>query len=176
MKIVLVRHGRSAHVHTGWIDGEGFARWREAYEAAGIDERDTPPRELQTLASAAGLVVASDALRAIESARLLAPRKDVVTSPLLREIALVPPKIPFRMPLLGWALTLFRMRATEQEHQRARDAASWLVALAAQHEQVVVVTHGGFRIALASALAARGWRCETPKRRHRHWSAWPFTS
>ena len=172
-KIVLVRHGRSAHVHTGWIDGAGFRRWREAYEAAGIVEDDTPPRELREVAAAA-LVVASDVRRAIESARLLAHSFEV--SPLLRELELTPPSLGrLRLPLIGWALAIgFRPLATPAEHERAREAARWLAELAEEHGTVVAVTHATFRSVVARVLEGEAWQCAEPRRRSRHWSAWSF--
>jgi len=65
--ILLVRHARSAHVHRGFLDLAGFRRWREAYEAAGIDERDQPPAALKDLARGSGIIVASTAPRAFRS-------------------------------------------------------------------------------------------------------------
>ena len=41
-RLVLVRHGRSAHRHNGWVAIEGFRRWREAYEAAALREEGIP--------------------------------------------------------------------------------------------------------------------------------------
>jgi broad specificity phosphatase PhoE len=182
-RIVLVRHGRSAHVHAGWIDHAGFLRWREAYEAAGIDARAEPHGTLLTIAAGAGMITASDAPRAIESARLLAPGASVVVSSLLREFELAPPRLgPFRLPLAGWALAygvrmLVHSRAhiTEAEHERAREAGRWLGALTGQHGLVVVVTHATFRSALAKALESDHWRCETPRRSSTHWSSWCFS-
>lgn len=181
-KIILIRHGLSAHVHSGWMDLAGFLKWREAYEAAGLDPRDTPPRELQSLASAAAVLVSSDLPRALDSARLLAPGKEVIVSPLLRELELVPPNLPhLRLPLLGWALTyglrmVLRGRGyvTPAEHERASQAADWLIGLAA-HGPVAAVTHHSFRSVLAKALAARGWQSTLPRRRSAHWSAWSFS-
>lgn len=99
-EIVLVRHGRSAHVHAGWIDVHGFHRWREAYEAAGILPGEVPPAELLERARRAGVVVASDAPRAIESARLLSEGREVISSPLVRELDLPPPAVrALRLPL-----------------------------------------------------------------------------
>ena len=106
-QIVLVRHGLSAHVHAGFIDLAGFGRWREAYEAAGIDERDEPPPELRAVAARCGIIVASEARRAIESAKLMNPQGSVRTSPLLQELELAPPNIRgVRMPLAAWALAI----------------------------------------------------------------------
>jgi len=41
--ILLVRHGRSAHKASRLLDLAKLVRWRDAYEAAGIDERDRSP-------------------------------------------------------------------------------------------------------------------------------------
>ncbi len=183
MRIVLVRHGRSAHVHSGWINHAGFLRWREAYEAAGIDANDAPPRELQEVAAAAGVIVASDSPRAIQSATVLAPGAAVVTSPLLRELELTPPNLGrLRLPMIGWALAygvrmLVRAHAhvAPAERARAREVARWLFGLAEEHGQAVVMTHASFRSVLGKALVAEGWRMDVPRRRSAHWSAWGFS-
>lgn len=186
-EIVLVRHGRSAHVHAGWIDLQGFHRWREAYEAAGIFAGEMPPTGLRDLAARAGVVVASKAPRAIESARLLAPDREVLTSPLLREMDLPPPALTgWRLPLAGWALaygfrSLFRTMTfgpptSPAEIARAREAAEWLIGLSRDHGVVVAVTHAAFRGLLARTLEDAGWRCATRTRRSPHWSAWSLTN
>jgi broad specificity phosphatase PhoE len=182
-KIILIRHGRSAHVHAGWIDAAGFHRWREAYEAAGIVPGEVPPLDLRELAAKAGLLVASDIPRAIESAHLLASGGRVEVYPLFRELALVPPDLGrLRLPVAAWAVVygvrmLFRKAAhvTPAEEERAREAAGWLAERAAVHGTVVVVTHATFRGVLAKALQAEGWGCEVPRRRSAHWSAWAFS-
>jgi broad specificity phosphatase PhoE len=176
-KIVLVRHGRSSHVHAGWIDVAGFRRWREAYEAAGIVADDTPPRELLEVVASA-YVVSSDIRRAMESAQLLG--RPALTSPLLRELELEPPSLGLlRLPLLGWALAIgFRAltrahgHATPSEHERAIEAARWLASLAEEHGTVVAVTHATFRSVLVRVLEGKGWRGAAPRRRSTHWSAW----
>jgi broad specificity phosphatase PhoE len=182
-KITLVRHGRSAHVHTGWVDLEGFLRWRQMYEAAGIDAGDAPPVALREVSAAAGLIVASDIRRAVESARLLAPDARIEVSPLFRELALVPPRVGgLRMPMVGWALAYgVRMlvhkagHVTPAEEERAREAVRWLEERVAEHGSVVVVTHASFRWLLAKTLRAEGWRGDLPRRRRSaHWSAWEF--
>src|SRR6185503_4132286 len=175
-RIVLVRHGRSAHVHAGWIDVAGFLRWRETYEATGIDERETPPQALQTMAAGAGMIIASDASRSIESARLLSPGTHVAVSSLVRELDLVPPNLgPLRLPMAGWALAygvrmLVRSRAhvTPAERERAREAGRWLAGLTETHGLIVVVTHTSFRAALAKALESERWRNETACRSFAH--------
>jgi len=175
--IVLVRHGRSAHVHPTMLDFDGFLRWRADYEAAGID--DEPPPALKAMASTSGIVVASNARRAIDSAKLLDPSREIETTDLLGELALVPPKIrAIRMPLLGWALAIglrSMLGTSDAEVQRSRDAVTWLTALADRHGTVLAVTHTSFRELLSKRLLERGWRCEIPARKRDHWSAWTFS-
>ena len=169
--IHLVRHGRSAHVHAGWIDLAGFHRWRDSYEAAAIVEGETPPAALTQIAGRASVIAASNAPRAIASAKLL--RDDVLVSPVLRELDLHPPNLRgVKMPLVFWALTFAfrRSLATPAEETRAREAAVWLEELA-EDGPVVAVTHHSFRALLAKVLVANGWRLGKPRRGH-HWSAW----
>lgn len=182
-QIALIRHGRSGHVHTGWIDVAGFHRWREAYEAAGIGAREVAPEALRQLAATSGVIAASDARRAIESAALLAPGREIVLSPLLAELALPPPALGrARLPLFGWSLAiglgwLARMArglspVTTEEEERVRAAVAWLSDLAGRHHRVVAVTHGSFRMLAAKELVRGGWKGK--RAGSRHWSAWVF--
>lgn len=183
-RVVLVRHGRSAHVVKGLLDRAAFLRWREAYEGAGIDPAEVAPSELCAAARQAAVVVSSDARRAIESARMLAPDREVIVSPLLRELSLEPLHFRrVRLPLFGWALTYgiqalrhaLRVPATPEEKERVRAAAEWLMDLSLRHGEVIALTHGSFRSLLARELAMRGWVSVTPRRRSSHWSAWSFS-
>ena len=176
--ITLVRHGRSAHVHTGWLDFDGFLRWREAYELAAIAEDDVPPRELCERAREAATIVASNAPRAIASAQRLAPDRDVVISPLLRELELPPPRMGgLRLPPLMWALAfvLRGLHPTPDEAERAREAAALLDTLAREQGSVVAATHGAIRPAVARELVRLGWTHDGARRRSHHWSAWTLT-
>jgi broad specificity phosphatase PhoE len=176
-RIVLVRHGRSAHVARAAVDRAGFLRWMEAYDLAGLIEQEAPPDELRALASDA-YVVSSDIVRARLSAELLTP--DVALSPLLRETQLVIPGFGgLRLPMRVWALAIglrMALGAVPGERERAADAARWLVSLAAQHGTVLAVTHGAVRRYIADALIADGWNCRYPRRQKwSHWGAWELT-
>lgn len=185
-RIALVRHARSAHVQTGWINAAGFRAWREAYEVAGIQEGERVPDHLETLVSRAGLVVASDAPRAVATARLLAPGQEIIISPQLRELDLQNPDLgALRLPLLAWAFavggrilvqTIRWQYPSAAEVARISSAAKWLEDLAAQHGLVVAVTHASFRRRLAARLLQAGWRADPGRRSVRHWSAWCFRS
>jgi broad specificity phosphatase PhoE len=183
-QIHLVRHGRSAHVHSGWIDSQGFRAWREAYESAGIVAGESPPQALMRLAVEAGAVVSSDTPRARQSAALLAPGREVESSPLLRELDLLgPPLGRLRLPLPLWALAvglragLLKVRGkypSDAERARVLAAAEWLAELARARGSVVAVTHASFRGKLSNQLLDKGWTREGKETSLRHWSAWSF--
>jgi hypothetical protein len=184
-RIALVRHGRSALVQTGWIDVAGVRQWRTAYEAAGISAGERAPVEIEQLAQAAQLVLSSDAPRAVASARLLAPGREIVASPLLRELDLEAPSLGrLRLPLAAWAVAigtralLLRLRGrypAEAEAARVGEAVAWLTELAGAGSLIVAVTHASVRGQLAPRLVQAGWRAETGRRSLRPWSAWTFT-
>jgi hypothetical protein len=183
-RVALVRHARSAHVHAGWISASGFRAWREAYEAAGIHEDERVPAQLELLVSRAGLVLSSDAARAVASARLLAPGRGIVVSPLLRELDLEGPTLGgLRLPLRAWAVavggqtllrTLRRQYPSAAEAARIDKAAAWLEELALQHSLIVAVTHAMFRRRLSARLVQTGWQAERGRRSLQPWSAWLF--
>jgi len=183
--LVLIRHGRSAHVNgVGWIDAAGVRHWLAAYDAAGIAAEDTPPAGLTRQVAGAEFLVASDLARAIESAERLAAGRPVLHSPLLRETAVdVPAWVPLRWPVSVW-LTCSRLQfgyrilrgidAPVQERRRVASAAKWLTRLADEGSPVVAVTHGFFRHLLATHLVASGWRPESRLSSYDYWSAWTF--
>jgi broad specificity phosphatase PhoE len=181
-RILLVRHGPSAHIHTGWIDAHGFRAWRTAYEAAGISENAPPPPSLAQSTSDASLFLASDAPRAVASARLLASEREVVVSPLLRELDLDAPSCgKLRLPLRAWAFavggrmlvqTLRQQYPSPAEAARIDEAADWLDTLAAQHPRLVVVTHAMFRKRLSANLLRKDWQFEPGRRSLAAWSEW----
>jgi broad specificity phosphatase PhoE len=182
-RIVLVRHGRSAHVHAGAIDRAGVERWRDAYDSAGIHEVSHPPPTLVQAAADAEHVVASDLRRAVESAERLAPGREIRTTALLREMPLAIPAWPTRLPLGAWGLLIsidwgYRIvrgaAAAEADRARAAAAAEWLAGLAADGSTVLAVTHGAFRRMVARQLLALGWRSTDRRGGYRPWSAWSF--
>ena len=182
-RIVLVRHGRSAHIERQRVDRNGFLQWLDAYDRAGLDPNDAPPPELRELARRA-FVVTSDVTRARESAALLS--NSATPSPLLRETQLpIPSFAGWRLPMRVWSIAIgvlwiWRMRRGDAtlraELERAREAAKWLIALAQEQETVLAVTHGAVRRYLANALLAEGWTCVYPRRnKWAEWSAWELS-
>ena len=183
-RVLLIRHGRSTHIQSGWISREQFLRWREAYESAGIRSDDQPPQALRDRVANAHMI-ASDARRAVESAQALAPGCEIVASPLFRELDLHPPHLgTLRLPMIGWGLMyglrslvrsmLRRPHLSPGESERVETAADLIEEVAGSNDAVAIITHASFRAELARRLVARGWQNEVHGRL-RHWSAWTLT-
>ena len=183
-RIVLVRHGPSAHVTKSiLLDRSGVEAWRVAYDAAGIQAEARPPQSLTRLAADATHVVASDLPRALGSAQRLGAPRAILSSDLLRESPLTIPNWEVRMPLGFWGMLMstawfYRIaRGTDMspaERSRTAAATDWLLGMAGGAATLVVVTHGVFRRMLSSELRQRGWACAERNGGYRHWSAWIF--
>ena len=182
-RLILVRHGPSAHTHTGPLDYTGVQRWRDAYDAAGIRVDGQPPPSLAELAASATHIVASDLRRAVESAERLAPQRVIRVSPLLREAPLAIPRWPTHLPLAGWDALMHagwmyrRLRGTDPsgpEWTRAQEAAQWLASIVADGTTALVVTHGVFRHLVATHLARLGWTRSSRRGGYHHWSFWSY--
>jgi broad specificity phosphatase PhoE len=184
-RIVLVRHGRSAHTFSpGWLDVDGVRRWREEYDDAGIHHASAPPAILVAAAARAECLMTSDLPRALASAERLAPGRTARVSPLLREMYLeIPRWVRARWPLRVWEMCihvhwLVRERrgeiAAPADLQRAVDAVALLDDVSREAPTVVVVTHGAFRRLLALRLEATGWTAEPRVGGFQNWSSWPF--
>lgn len=181
-RIVLVRHGPSAHVADArMLDHAALQHWRSAYDAAGIQSSGFPPDGLIAQAAAAQHVIASDLRRAMESASRIAPGRSIQTSSLLRESPLAIPRWPTRLPLMAWAMIInaawsWRILRGEEvsaaERARADDAAEWLARTVADGSVALVVTHGVFRRLIAQQLKARGWKYVYRDGGYRPWSSW----
>lgn len=182
-RLILVRHGPSAHTHRGVLDYTGVQRWRDAYDAAGIRANEQPPPSLTLLAAGATQIVASDLRRAVESAERLAPQREIQVSPLLREAPLAIPRWPTHLPLAGWDALMHaawmyrRLRGTDPtgpEWTRAQEAAQWLASLVADGATALVVTHGVFRHLVATHLARLGWMRAGQRGGYHNWSFWSY--
>lgn len=181
-RILLVRHGRSAHNTRGWHAAAGVAQWMKHYDSAGLLDGELPPASLVELAGAADVIVASDLPRAAASALLLAPDRAITSSALLREADMpVPPMWNVRLPLMAWSLligsnwALGRRRGVIPSpalRQQARDAAVMLSNIAGDEQVVLAMTHATIRSLIAEALESTGWKREPGGERFAHWGAW----
>src|SRR5919198_6218850 len=100
-RIWLVRHGPSSHVHDGrWMHHTIVPGFEDAYDSMGIIPDCVPPAHLLRVAATVDAICSSDLPRATESAQRLALGREVLISPLLREVRLEPPRwIPLALPI-----------------------------------------------------------------------------
>jgi broad specificity phosphatase PhoE len=185
-RVLLIRHGLSAHVHPGGlIDAIGMQRWRDATDAAGIAAHSHPPAELVARVADTNFLMASDLPRAIESARRLAPGRPIETSPLFREsMTEIPKWLPLRWPLRIWRIAngtqwVYRILkgtdAPPKELERIAAAARLLTERVQSHESLTVVCHGVFRRLLGRRLVHEGWTAEPGRHSYANWSMWEYT-
>ena len=104
MEIVLVRHGRPSPLAGRMVSGRKVGDWVAGYNAAGLAETVAPPRAVQELVKSAGCVLASDLLRSLESARLLAPTGVRIDADLREAVLPSSMGVSVRLPASVWVV------------------------------------------------------------------------
>ena len=144
----------------------------------------TPPVALVDLAGRVATIVSSTRLRAIESARLVAGARTVLSEAVFVEAPLPPPPMPrfIRLPPRWWGvLTRFTWwffdlhlgaESRSEAEVRACLAADRLVGLARLGD-VMLVAHGFFNTMVARELRGRGW-AYAENQGWKYWSAKRF--
>lgn len=177
--ILLIRHGRSIHNETRPVTGQEFAEWVQAYDSAGV-QADGCLDETVTAMAKVPLILTSDLVRSIESARHLNPDAFLQSDALFRETEL--PAVSFKGFKLRptvWALLLRSAwllghatgcESYREAKNRAEIGAQKLAAYAAKHESVALVGHGFFNQMLAAELRKNGWNGRRKTSAH-HWRA-----
>jgi broad specificity phosphatase PhoE len=179
-RIVLIRHGRPEIPVAPKTCHKGFRIYIGAYEEAGLDPQEVPPEELQELVADIAAVFTSDRKRAHESAKLLAPKAELVIDPLFMEAPLASPRIPLlRMRVPKWAVVARvlwyagyhpEIENYAKAKRRAAQAAGILQQQAEAAGAVALVAHGYFNYLIGRELGRRGYR-KTGAHRARFWNA-----
>ena len=165
--ITLARHGPSAVPSSARIRASAFRQFIEAEDNAGIAAAPAPPPSLRAEAAAAGVLVSSNLRRAIESARALAPARDIVMDAIFRE-APVPTDLwgPVRLRPTQWGVVARILwylgwsggvESLAEVKERAGVGAARLAELAHAHGSVMLVAHGIINLGLARELRRHGW-------------------
>ncbi len=181
LRIVLVRHGRPAIDSSPRTSHDGFRRYIDEYQEAGLDPMSAPPEELLDLVKGLNAVHTSDAPRANDSARTLLPEAELIADPLFAEAPLAAPRIPLlKMKVPLWAVMARIMwhagyhpeiENYRRAKSRANQAADILVDRALSNEGIaVLVAHGYFNAMIGRILRKRGFR-RTGSHRVRFWNA-----
>lgn len=167
LRIVIVRHGRPTVHLPSRIRPSQMRDVFRRYNASGIDRSVPPPVAVQYLARSAGRILASDLPRAMESARMLAPRRRVQADRVFREAGLPTPRFGSNGvdPALGG--TLLRLlwfvgwapngESVARARTRATSAIRLLTDLSERDGSVLLVGHGIFNSLLAWELCNQGW-------------------
>jgi broad specificity phosphatase PhoE len=179
-RIILVRHGKPAIDVSPRTCHNGFRRYIDAYEEAGLDPQSVPPEELRDLVNGLEEVFTSCSPRAHDSARTLLPEAELIIDPLFGEAPLAAPRIPLiRMKIPKWAVMARLMwhagyhpeiENYRRAKHRAGEAADILVERARANGGAVLVAHGYFNAMIGRALRKRGFR-RTGSHRARFWNA-----
>jgi len=180
MRIILIRHGRPAIETAPRKNHHGFRSYIDEYEQAGLDPASAPPEELQDLVKELAAVFTSGRARAHESAKVLAPKAELIADPLFAEAPLASPRIPLlRMKVPKWAVVArllwhagYRpgIEGYTKARTRASEAADILMARAREDGQVALVAHGYFNAMIGRVLRRRGFQ-RTGAHRVRYWNA-----
>jgi len=181
LRIVLVRHGRPDIEASPRTSHDGFRRYIDEYQEAGLDPMSVPPEELLDLVKGLNAVHTSDAPRANDSARTLLPEAELIADPLFAEAPLASPRIPLlKMKVPLWAVMARIMwhagyhpeiENYRRAKSRANQAADILVDRAVSNEGIaVLVAHGYFNAMIGRILRKRGF-CRTGSHRVRFWNA-----
>jgi broad specificity phosphatase PhoE len=178
-EIRLIRHGWSAlQAPIGRITSVEFRLWIDAYNQSGIAHDSYPSQGLVASVSNIPIVVCSDFLRSIESARRLLPGANPHVLPLFREAGR---PLAFngrlKLPLSLWdriSVILWRNgiiagdESIDSARTRAKEAAQVLVRFAEHTSRVLCVAHGTFNTLVGIELRGLGW--DGPDRvSNKHW-------
>ncbi len=163
-----------------WIGHAAFARYIDDYQAAGVDHALPPPQDLVDMVQGVKRVFCSDLQRSVESAQLLLPHAEKISSPLFTESPLASPPVPaLRMKAPAWAVVArvawhggFKpgIESYGQSKSRAREATSLLIAEAEREGMAVLIAHGYFNAILGRTLRLKGWRRLDGAHRVRYWN------
>lgn len=167
MKIILLRHGKPDIPDLGKLRASEFQLWIQAYNAAPLNIKSRPSKELIEIASRCNSIVCSNLRRSIDSARLLGEKDIQCIDAIFREFEL--PYSSFPSPKLSpgvWSVLhrvlWFMGQASHCESlstakQRVTSAANILHNKAVSHNTVLFVGHSLLNSFIAKKLIAKGW-------------------
>jgi broad specificity phosphatase PhoE len=176
--IVIARHGRPHADRTVRIDREGYRAWWADYDSAQLHPDEQAPAALCELAAKADLIYASTLPRALHTAQLVAPGREIISDPVFVEAPLPPPPVWGKRrpgPWGVWARAAWILGRSEdgesrQEAEvRAQAAVATLTAQALRGRNVLLCAHGWFNRMMRPVLRGQGWR-EVENHGDAYWS------
>ncbi|WP_243293102.1 phosphoglycerate mutase family protein [Bacillus sp. FJAT-47783] len=186
MEISLIRHGRSKFTENRRISSKEFHDWVKSYDEHGVFEETIYPSLTTEKIQSSNLVITSDLKRAIESAKLLSPKVELISNSLFNETELPLPSVNLKgLKLIPnyWLVVMRSLwlsgysngcESLKEAKQRSKKAAQLLVEYAEEHNTVCLVGHGFFNRLLAKELKNMGW--EGKRTSAKHWSCMTYSS
>ena len=180
-KIILLRHGEPDISIPKRIASNELVGFVVEYDAVGIVTSSIPSQEAIDQANQASIIVCSTLQRSLESAQKLTKQPVFLTDALFCEANL--PYSDWHYPRLSplfW-LTFYRVlwllgysknaESFKAAKARAKQAAQLLVALANQHQRVLLVGHGVINYLIDKELKKLGWKSNKKSpRKYWHYS------
>ena len=166
MQIVIVRHAKVKIESIGALDASAMNRWLEAYDAAEIETVLPEEESMKHLVEESRFLVCSQLPRTSASLKVLGKSADLHDA-VFDEIEIPFVTIPWlRLSPKLW-LTMIRLlslagvgrygRSLQQSRVRAERATERLIALAEEHERVLLLGHGAMNWLIVKVLKQRGW-------------------
>ena len=164
MEIILLRHGKPTLELKGNLNSREFEKLVVAYAQSGI--KDSAPKQLKERFDS-HYIICSDLERSIQSAKSIGVKEIHLIDPLFKES-----DIPyfeqhfFKLPVTV-LLVLYRLmwlfgfskngESFVAAKNRAHAAASKLMALAEEHDKVLLIGHGLMNRIIAKRLRVYNW-------------------
>jgi len=165
MEIILIRHGKPTSAINSVLTAAEFTTWVRHYNFSDVSKSSRPNEKLPGNKDFA-YVVSSDLKRAIHSTEIYTAKSPQETFRLFREMEIPRYKIPFRLKAWTWvylnrALWMLGLKGSfesyKQAKHRAELAASKLVELANEKNEVVLFGHGYMNLHIRRSLVKQGW-------------------
>jgi broad specificity phosphatase PhoE len=165
MKIILLRHGKPSFELKGIVRGKDLRDIAKSYETSGIV--GTPPKATLDITQGNHFIVCSHLTRSVESAKALGFKQAHAKESLFSETALphfARGSIP--LPISVWIVVLRLLwllgfskngESLASARLRSKHATARLIALAEEHQSVLLVGHGFMNHFIAKELKKHAW-------------------
>ncbi|MEA1880296.1 MAG: hypothetical protein U9N11_06610, partial [Campylobacterota bacterium] len=176
-QITLIRHAKVDSDNSQKIDAQALKNWVDTYDIAPIHSENLPSDKTILLVKSADAILTSTLKRAIDSASVLGVEV-YEQNEIFNEASIPEVKIPFlKLKPKLWLVILRLMllvglgkkdASLKTSKAQSVKAAQRLREVSTEHNNVVLVGHGGMNWLIGKELIREGWELEG-KRSHENW-------
>jgi len=183
MKIILVRHAKVLLTKAKAIHASEMAAFIRAYDTADIDKTEPESAALEVMVREGAVLACSALKRSVESLGVLGRTPDEVDAVFneaevpelhIRWLKLSPKVWLILGRFLSFSGVGLYGKSMQKSRTRAEKAAEKLMALAEEHDSVLLVGHGGMNWLISKVLQRKGWK-EEKKPGVKNWDHGIFT-